>query len=146
MRFLISVALVCAFLAAASPLCQGDVSIRQADDQSVEVVTDAYSAKIDAKGNLVHFPDPTKIAFSISQPNFGKAARPEVKPDRILVSGASRSGPLAVIAAATNTAAVCRNWPWNSSPSWTQAAASTKAARSRIIDHDRKTSRRNKAG
>jgi cephalosporin-C deacetylase-like acetyl esterase len=35
------------------------------------------------------------------------AMRPEVKPDRILVSGASRSGPLAVIAAARRPRNVC---------------------------------------
>jgi len=47
--FILSVA--CAALAGA-PLCHAEVSIRQANDKSVEIINGVYTAKIEAMGAL----------------------------------------------------------------------------------------------
>lgn len=96
MRSLISIACACAALAAAAPLCHAEVSIRQADDKSVEVTTGVYTAKIDTKGNLAELAVKGSKAFTHQ---FGDPGKPPAEPPSINVVNqmvAVRSGPARV--------------------------------------------------
>lgn len=92
--FILSVA--SAALAAASPLCHAEISIRQADDKSLEIITGVYTAKIDAKGNLTDVAVKGAKAFTHQ---FGDPGKPPVEPPSVSIDGTRvtvQSGPARV--------------------------------------------------
>ena len=96
MRPFIRLVLACAALAAGSSICHAEVSIRQADDKSVEVTTGVYTAKIDTKGNLAELTVKGAKAFTHQ---FGDPVKPPAEPPSINVVNqmvAVRSGPARV--------------------------------------------------
>ena len=77
-------------------ICHAEVSIRQADDKSVEVTTGVYTAKIDTKGNLSELTVKGAKAFTHQ---FGDPGKPPAEPPSINVVNqmvAVRSGPARV--------------------------------------------------
>lgn len=92
--FILSVAF--AALAAGTPLCHAEVSIRQADDTSVEITTGVYTAKIDTKGNLADLAVKGAKAFTHQ---FGDPGKPPAEPPSISIDGTRvtvQSGPARV--------------------------------------------------
>jgi len=84
MRIILGLLVSYAAFSAGASVCRAEVSIRQAEDRSVEVATGVYTAKIDAKGNLTELAVKGAKAFAHQ---FGDPGKTPAEPPAVAVNG-----------------------------------------------------------